>query len=204
MNAPLSSALLRKEDQRLITGSGQFSADAHPVGLLYGHVIRSPHAHARITHMDFSAVRSAPGVHLVLTAQDVLAAGFADLPNAVQVKDPQGQPQAVCTMPVLAHDKVLYVGQPVAWVVADTALQAQDAAELAQIDYDTLDAVVTYADAKHPATPRSNSKPVTAQLWTRLLPKRTMSATLMWTASDWSARPWSPARCGPGTMKPRA
>ena len=48
------------------------------------------------------------------------------------------------------------------------------------------------------------AKPVTAQLWTRLLPKRTMSATLMWTASDWSARPWSPARCGPGTMRPRA
>ncbi len=150
MNAPLSSALLRKEDQRLITGTGQFSADAHPVGLLHGHVIRSPHAHARIARIDLSAVRSAAGVHLVLTAQDVQAAGFADLPNAVQVKDPQGQPQAVCTMPVLAHDKVLYVGQPVAWVVADTALQAQDAAELAQIDYDTLDAVVTYADATAP------------------------------------------------------
>jgi len=150
MNAPLSSALLRKEDQRLITGTGQFSADAHPVGLLHGHVIRSPHAHARIAHIDLSAVRSAAGVHLVLTAKDVQAAGFADLPNVAQVKGPQGQPQAVCTMPVLAHDKVLYVGQPVAWVVADTALQAQDAAELAQIDYDTLDVVVTFEDATAP------------------------------------------------------
>jgi len=150
MNAPLSSALLRKEDQRLISGTGQFSADAHPAGLLHGHVIRSPHAHARIARVDLSAVRSAAGVHLVLTAKDVQAAGFADLPNVVQVKDPQGQPQTVCTMPVLAHDKVLYVGQPVAWVVADTALQAQDAAELAQIDYDTLDAVVTCADATAP------------------------------------------------------
>ena len=92
MNAPLSSALLRKEDQRLITGTGQFSADAHPVGLLYGHVIRSPHAHARIAHIDLSAVRSAAGVHLVLTAKDVQAAGFADLPNVAQVKGPRTAP----------------------------------------------------------------------------------------------------------------
>ena len=150
MNAPLSAQLLRKEDQRLITGTGQFSADAQAVGLLHAYVIRSPHAHARIAHMDLSAVRSAAGVHQVLTAQDIQDAGFADLPNVAQVKGPQGQPQTVCTMPVLARDKVLYVGQPVAWVVADTALQAQDAAELAQIDYDTLDAVVTYADATAP------------------------------------------------------
>ena len=135
MNAPLSAQLLRKEDQRLITGTGQFSADAQAVGLLHAYVIRSPHAHARIAHMDLSAVRSAAGVHQVLTAQDMQDAGFADLPNVAQVNGPQGQPQTVCTMPVLARDKVLYVGQPVAWVVADTALQAQDAAELAQIDF---------------------------------------------------------------------
>ena len=150
MNAPTSHALLRKEDQRLITGTGQFSADAQAVGMLYGHVIRSPHAHARITHMDVSAVRSAPGVRQVLSAQDVQAAGFGDLPNAVQVKNAQGQAQTVCTMPVLAHERVLFVGQPLVWVVADTALQAQDAAELAQIDYDTLDVVVTFEDATAP------------------------------------------------------
>jgi carbon-monoxide dehydrogenase large subunit len=150
MNAVTPHALLRKEDQRLITGTGQFSADAQAVGMLFGHVIRSTHAHARITRLDMSAVHTATGVRKVLTAQDVQAAGFADLPNVVQVKDPQGQPQTVCNMPVLAHDKVLYVGQPVAWVVADTALQAQDAAELAQIDYDTLDVVVTFEDATAP------------------------------------------------------
>jgi len=150
MNAGTPHALLRKEDQRLITGTGQFSADAQAVGMLFGHVIRSPHAHARITRLDMSAVHAATGVRQVLTAQDVQAAGFTDLPNVVQVKDQQGQPQTVCNMPVLAHDKVLFVGQPVAWVVADTALQAQDAAELAQIDYDSLDVVVTFEDATAP------------------------------------------------------
>ena len=150
MNAPISQALLRKEDQRLITGTGQFSADGQAAGMCHGHVIRSPHAHARITHLDVSAVRTAPGVRQVLTAQDVQAAGFADLPNATQVKNAQGQAQVVCTMPVLAHDRVLFVGQPLVWVVADTALQAQDAAELAHIEYETLDVVVTYADATAP------------------------------------------------------
>ena len=125
MNAPLSpQTLLRKEDQRLITGTGQFTSDAWEAGSLHAVMVRSDHAHARFK-ADWSAVRQAPGVRCVLTAQDTEAAGFSPLVNAVSVKDAQGQPQVICRMPVLASSKVLYVGQPMA-TVSYTHLRAHE------------------------------------------------------------------------------
>jgi carbon-monoxide dehydrogenase large subunit len=150
MSAVLSpQPLLRKEDQRLITGTGQFTSDAWEQGTLHAVMVRSDHAHARFK-ADWSAVRQAPGVRCVLTAQDVTAAGFAALVNAVTVKDAQGQPQVICRMPVLAQAKVLYVGQPMAMVIADTAELAANAAEMAEIDYETLPCAVTFEDATAP------------------------------------------------------
>lgn len=147
MSAVLSpQPLLRKEDQRLITGTGQFTSDTWEQGTLYAAVVRTDRAHARF-RADWSTVRLAPGVRAVLTAQEVAAAGFSALLNAATVEGPLGQPQVVCRMPVLADSKVLYVGQPMAMVIADTAELAANAAELAEIDYETLPCVVTYEDA---------------------------------------------------------
>ena len=143
----------RAEDHRLITGQGQFTADYQYPGMLHMHVIRSMHAHARIQRMDLSAVSSAPGVRWVMTAQDIDAHGGQDLPNAVAVKDRHGEAQRVARMPVLARDSVRFVGQPIAMVIADSALQAQDAADLADIEFEVLDAVSTMDAALKPGAP---------------------------------------------------
>jgi carbon-monoxide dehydrogenase large subunit len=114
----------RREDHRLITGAGRFSADHTAPGVLHAFVIRSPHAHARILRCDLAAVRAAPGVRLVLTAAEIESDGVKELPNLMEVSSPDGEPQRVVLMPVLARDCVHFVGQPIAWVVADSASQA--------------------------------------------------------------------------------
>ena len=122
----------RQEDLRLITGQGRFTADVHYPGELHVHVIRSMHAHGRIARIDVQPVRQAPGVVAVYTAQDVQAWGLQAIPNAFAAQGMGGAAQQVNRMPVLAQDRVMFVGQPIAVVVAQTALAAQDAAELAQ------------------------------------------------------------------------
>ena len=165
-NAPVQPgvAYARTEDHRLITGQGQYTADVQYPGMLHLHVIRSMHAHARIVRLDLSAVATAPGVRWVMTAQDIDAHGGQDLPNAVAVKDRHGQAQRVARMPVLARDVVRFVGQPIAFVVADSAYQAQDAAELADIEFDILPAASTVdaalaagAPVLHEASPNNVS-----------------------------------------------
>ena len=141
MNARFQPA--RQEDLRLITGQGRFTADVHYEGELHLHVIRSMHAHGRITRMELDAVRRAPGVVAVYTAQDVQAWGLQAIPNAFAAQGMGGSTQQVNRMPVLAQDRVLFVGQPIAIVVAETALGAQDAAELAQVDIEPLTAVAS-------------------------------------------------------------
>jgi carbon-monoxide dehydrogenase large subunit len=121
--------------------------------MLHLHVIRSMHAHARILRLDLSAVAAAPGVRWVMTAQDIEAHGGQDLPNAVTVKDRHGEAQRVNRMPVLARDVVRFVGQPIAFVIADSALQAQDAADLADIEFDLLPAVAAMDAALQPGAP---------------------------------------------------
>ena len=153
---PVSASVryARREDHALVTGQGHYTADHHYPGMLHACVIRSPHAHARISATDWSAVRQAPGVHAVLTADDVAAFGGSDLPHFMAVRDIAGQPQQLVRMPVLARGTVHFVGQPVAMVLADSASLAQDAAELAQIDYEALDAVATVDAALAPGAPQ--------------------------------------------------
>ena len=144
----------RREDHALVTGQGRYTADHRYPGMLHACMIRSTYAHARITALDLAAVRQAPGVQAVLTADDVAAFGARELPNFMAVKDLDGQPQKQVRMPVLARDEVHFVGQPLAMVLADSADLAQDAAELAQIDYEALDAVATVDAALAPAAPQ--------------------------------------------------
>ena len=142
----------RREDHALVTGQGRYTADHAYAGMLHAFVIRSMHAHARIERIDLSAVAKAPGVVWVMTADDAKALGAQDFPNIVSVEDINGQPQKVVRMPVLAKDTVHFVGQPIAMVLAETAGLAQDAAELAEIDYQPLEAAATVDSALAPGS----------------------------------------------------
>jgi carbon-monoxide dehydrogenase large subunit len=140
--------LKRKEDDALVRGAGRYIADVMPDGALQAVVVRSPHAHAKFTIRDLSAVRAMKGVRLVLTAADVADLGPMPTPGVIP-----GPTIDVPYYPVLARDVVKHVGDAVAFVVADTLAQARDAAEAIAIDWQELPHVVgamAALDAKSP------------------------------------------------------
>jgi carbon-monoxide dehydrogenase large subunit len=122
--------------------------------MAFGHVLRSPHAHARIRSIDASAAKAAPGVLAVLTGADWEASGWGDLPTAFGNKRRDGSPAYRPRYPALVKDRVRWVGDYVAFVVAESAHQAADAAELIGVDYEPLPAAVSTADAVEPGAPR--------------------------------------------------
>ena len=130
----------RKEDVRLLTGRGTYTDDMNLPGQAHAVVLRSPHAHARILSMDISEARAAPGVLAVLTGHDAIADGIGALPVQVEVPG-KDKPLFAPTRHILQTERVRYVGDPVALVVAETRDQAMDAAELIQIDYETLPSI---------------------------------------------------------------
>ena len=142
----LGASVLRKEDDAFIRGEGHYTDDETRAGLLHAAVVRSPHAHARFTIGDLEAARSAPGVRMVLTHADI--ADLGEVPCLASPKQVGGEPFQPHDAPVLCRDTVRHVGDAVAFVVAETAIQARDAAELVEIDYDVLDAVPDLAAAK--------------------------------------------------------
>jgi carbon-monoxide dehydrogenase large subunit len=139
----LGQPVPRFEDPRLIRGGGRYVDDIALPRMAYGHVLRSPYAHARIKSIDASRAKQAPGVLLVLTGKDWAASGWNDLPAAGGMKRPGGQESYRPHFPALTSDKVRWVGDYVAFVVAETLAAAQDAAELIAVDYEPLPAVVS-------------------------------------------------------------
>jgi carbon-monoxide dehydrogenase large subunit len=137
----------RFEDPRLVRGGGRYVDDIVLPGMAFGHVLRSPHAHAKICAIDTAAARAAPGVLAVLTGADWLASGFGDLPVPGGLKRRDGKPMYRPRYPALALDRARWVGDYVAFVIAETAHQAADAAELIVVDYEELPAVVDTAQA---------------------------------------------------------
>jgi carbon-monoxide dehydrogenase large subunit len=144
--------LRRREDARFLTGAGRYTADVEAPGALHLHVLRSPHAHARVLGVEAGAARAAPGVRLVLTGADLAAAGVGPLPCPAVVNTTG--PLIVPERHALARDRVRHVGEPVACVVADTAALARDAAEAVEVSYDPLPAVVGSHAALAPGAPR--------------------------------------------------
>lgn len=149
----IGDAMLRFEDLRLLRGGGAYLDDIALPRLCHGAVLRSPHAHARLLGIDVSQARLAPGVLAVLTGADWLVSGFGPLPTGEGYKGDGGQPnyQPRCT--ALATDRVRWVGDCVAFVVAETRHQALDALELVEVDYEPLPAAVSAADALSPDAP---------------------------------------------------
>jgi aerobic carbon-monoxide dehydrogenase large subunit len=150
----LGQPVSRFEDPRLLRGGGRYIDDFVFPGMAFGHVLRSPHAHARIRAIDTRAAKAAPGVVAVLTGADWQASGFGDLPVPGGFKRRNGAPLYRPRYPALVSDRVRWVGDYVAFVVADTRVQAMDAAELIAVDYEPLPAIVATADAAQPGAPR--------------------------------------------------
>ena len=150
----IGQGVSRFEDLRLIRGGGRYVDDIKLPGLAHGVVLRSRHAHAKIESIDIKAAKSAPGVLAVLTANDVKAAGYDDLPVPAGLKRRDGSPMYKPRYPILAVDRVRWVGDYVAFVVAESLTQAQDAAELIRVNYEELPAVVSTAEAPTPGAPR--------------------------------------------------
>ncbi|ODT33832.1 MAG: carbon monoxide dehydrogenase [Lautropia sp. SCN 70-15] len=146
-SSPIGKSLLRREDQRFLTGTGQYTDDVVMPGQTYGVFLRSPYAHARIKSIDLSRAKAAPGVVAIFTGADLAEAKVGGLPCGWLIHSKDGSPMKEPPHPVLAQDKVRHVGDQVALVVAETALQAKDAAELIEVDYEPLAAVVDPAGA---------------------------------------------------------
>jgi carbon-monoxide dehydrogenase large subunit len=149
----IGQAVRREEDFRLLRGRGRYVDDVRLAGEARGHVLRSPHAHARIVSLDASRARAAPGVLAVLSGAELRARGLGTLRPLVPRQRRNGSRAFVCPQPLLALGVVRYVGDPVAFVVADTLEAAKDAAELIGVEYELLPAVTAAEAALAPDAP---------------------------------------------------
>ncbi len=141
----LAQPVRRVEDPRLLKGAGRYTDDIVLPSMLFGVVLRSPHAAANITAIDTAAAAALPGVHAVYTSADLNADGLKPMSCAALVTNRDGSPQAAPPHPVLADGVVRHVGDPVAFIVADSIKQARDAAEMIQLDYDVLPSITDLA-----------------------------------------------------------
>lgn len=140
----------RLEDQRLLTGQGKFIDDKPEDGALWLHLLRSPHAHAKITAIDVAAAKAMPGVEAIYTGADLVADDVGTLPTLPIFKRPDGSAATFPPRRLLAHEIVRFAGEAVAAIVATSRAAAQLAAEAIDISYDVLPAVVDPVEAMKP------------------------------------------------------
>ena len=145
----IGAPVRRKEDQRFITGKGQYTDDINRPGQTYAVFVRSPHAHANIKRIDTSAALKSPGCVAVYTGAEIAADKVGGLICGWMIHSKDGSPMKAGAHPALAQGKVRYVGDHVAVVIGETLAQAKDAAERVTVDYETLPAVVDLAAAQN-------------------------------------------------------
>jgi carbon-monoxide dehydrogenase large subunit len=143
----------RLEDQRLVTGKGRYVDDQPAGDSLWLHVLRSPHAHAKIRSIDLDAAKAMPGVKTIFTGADLIADDIGTLQTLPIFKRADGSPASFPPRRLLAHEVVRFVGEPVAAIVATSRAQAQDAAEAIAIDYEELPAVTDVHAATEKGAP---------------------------------------------------
>jgi carbon-monoxide dehydrogenase large subunit len=144
----------RLEDERMLKGRGRYVSDWALPNQSWGHFLRSDRPHARILSIDPSAALAMPGVIAVITGKELADAGLKPIPVAAPVKWHDGSEQRPAARLSLAHEVVRHVGEPVALIVAETAAQAQDAAEAVAIDFEELPAVTTADEALAKGAPQ--------------------------------------------------
>jgi carbon-monoxide dehydrogenase large subunit len=146
----VSQPVTRNEDPRLLRGDGLYTDDKNLDGQAHAVFLRSTIAHGDITSLDVAAAKNAPGVVAVLTVDDLEAAGLGTLPNNLPVKSRDGSPLIKPVRPILAKGRVRHVGEPVVAIIAETAAQARDAAELVELEIAPLPPVMALEDAVSP------------------------------------------------------
>src|SRR5437660_434701 len=144
----------RKEDDTLVRGKGKYTDDFTLPGQAYCWMVRSSHAHGIIKGIDTAAAKAMPGVLGVWTGKDLEAAGYNPFTCGLPLKSRDGSPLLQTNRLALTSDRVRFVGDPVAFVVAETVAQARDAAEAVMLDIDPLPAVTDAAEAAQPGAPR--------------------------------------------------
>jgi carbon-monoxide dehydrogenase large subunit len=150
----IGARVVRKEDKRFITGRGRYTDDIGLKDLTHAVFVRSPHAHAKIVSIDASEAKAMPGVVDVLTGADLAGDKIGGLICGWMIHSKDGSPMKAGAHPALAHDRVRYVGDAVAVVIAETKNIARDAAEKVAVEYEELPAVVEPAKAQDPAAPQ--------------------------------------------------
>jgi aerobic carbon-monoxide dehydrogenase large subunit len=146
----IGAPVRRKEDQRFITGKGQYTDDINRPGQAYAVFVRSPHAHANIKSIDTSGAKTCSGFVAVFTGADLAKDKVGNLICGWMIHSKDGSPMKAGAHPALAQGKVRYVGDHVAVVIADTLAEARDAAEKVEVAYEPLPAVVDVATAQSP------------------------------------------------------
>ncbi|HEX6008197.1 MAG TPA: xanthine dehydrogenase family protein molybdopterin-binding subunit [Burkholderiales bacterium] len=144
----------RREDLRLITGAGKYASDWNLPGQLYACFVRADRAHAKILSLDTQAVARHPGVVRIYTGEDTVRAGYVKPMTMLTFKGKGGMELKLPERPALAHGRVRCIGEPVAMVIAETALIAQDAAELVEVEYEDLPVVIDPEDALKSGAPQ--------------------------------------------------
>ena len=144
----------RKEDDTLVRGKGKYTDDFNLPGQAYAWIVRSSHAHGIIRGIDTAAAKAMPGVLGVWTGADLASANYGPYTCGLPLKNRDGSPLLQTNRTALMSDKVRYVGDPVAFVVAETLAQARDAAEAVVLDIDPLPAVTSAEEAAKPGAPQ--------------------------------------------------
>ena len=154
MKFALGQAVPRTEDPRLLTGRGRYTDDFVLPRLAHAYVLRSPHAHAGIRSVDIRAAQQTPGVLAVLTGEDWAAEKFGAPRPIIPRQRRDGSPMFVPPRPALARGRVMLVGEPVAFVVAESLNLAKDAAERIAVEYEPIDSITATEQALLPDAPR--------------------------------------------------
>jgi carbon-monoxide dehydrogenase large subunit len=204
MKFAVGQPVTRKEDPTLLRGQGRYTDDINLPGQAYCVMVRSQYAHGIIKGIDTSAAKQMPGVLGVWTGVDLDAAGFGPLKTMMILPNRDGTPMKTPTRHSLATDKVRFVGDPVAFVVAETMAQAKDAAEAVEVDIDPLPAVTDARAAAEPGAPLVfDDVPSNicldfhagdAEKVAEAFAGRRMSRACHWSAIESSSAPWSRAR----------
>jgi carbon-monoxide dehydrogenase large subunit len=150
----IGARVVRKEDKRFITGAGRYVDDMVVPGMKHAAFVRSPHAHAQIRKIDVKAAQAMPGVIAVLTGKEIKADGIGNLICGWMIHSKDGTPMKMGAWSPLAVDKVRYVGDAVAVVVAETKGQARDAAEAVDVTYKELKAIINAEEALNKGAPQ--------------------------------------------------
>jgi carbon-monoxide dehydrogenase large subunit len=202
MGTTLGQPIRRKEDVRFVTGAGQFTNDITARNSTHAFFLRSPHAHATIRSIDVERARKAPGVVAIYTGADLT--GIGGLPCGWLITGTDGKPMNEPPHPVLAQGKVRHVGDSVAMVVAESLHLAKDAAELIEVEYDVLTAVVNGVAALEPGAPQLHDAAPGNKCYTWALGDKAAVDTAFAAASHVTKLDIVNNRLVPNAIEPRA